>query len=317
MATLTAGGTSSATLTLDAFASVTVVADASCNGALSFVSDAQNLLSNKTAKVQNKTYGPYGVPGTVTISITAGSLTYTVNGNTGGFEYDADGNIVGLVGAGGTIYGTGASYTWATLPAASTLSGVMVFVSDVGGGTYWRSNGTRWRPLNNMACLGALGARVSQTGSAEYLYYNVKVPAGAWKDNDRLRFRFTMTKSSTAETATMRVRVGQLGTVSDAAMYLGGASATATTSASLATTNNTYGGFFDVKRVSATSLQKLGSGSFTQPYNGATNAVFASAFTVADMDTNDTYFNLTVSKDAGVEAVALEDMAVELVATTA
>lgn len=233
------------------------------------------------------------------------------------YTTDASGNITGLAGAGGTVYGIGASYTWATLPAASTMSGVMVFVSDVGGGTYWRSNGTRWRPLNNMACLGALGARVSQAGSAEYLYYNVKVPAGAWKDNDRLRFRFTMTKSSTAETATMRVRVGQLGTVSDAAMYLGGASATATTSASLATTNNTYGGFFDVKRVSSTSVQKLGSGSFTQPYNGATNAVFASAFAVADMDTNDTYFNLTVSKDAGVEAVALEDMVVELVATTA
>lgn len=98
MATLTAGGNSSATLVLDAFASVTVVADASCNGTLSFVSDAQNLLSNKTAKVQNKTYGPYGVPGTVTISITAGSLTYTVNGNTGGFDYDASGHITGLAG---------------------------------------------------------------------------------------------------------------------------------------------------------------------------------------------------------------------------
>lgn len=79
MATLTAGGTSSATIALDAFASIAVVCDASCNGTLSFASSAPNLLSNKTAKVQNKTYGPYGVPGTVTISVVAGSLTYEVS----------------------------------------------------------------------------------------------------------------------------------------------------------------------------------------------------------------------------------------------
>ena len=98
MATLAAGGTSTATLSLDAFASVAVVCDASCNGTLTFTSAAPNLLSNKTFRLQNKTYGPFGVPGTLSFTVTAGSLTYTPAGNVGGFSYDTSGNITGLAG---------------------------------------------------------------------------------------------------------------------------------------------------------------------------------------------------------------------------
>ena len=103
MATLAAGGTSTATLSLDAFASVAVVCDASCNGTLTFTSAAPNLLSNKTFKVQNKTYGPFGVPGTLSFTVTAGSLTYTPAWDVGGFNYDTSGNITGLASSNGSV----------------------------------------------------------------------------------------------------------------------------------------------------------------------------------------------------------------------
>ena len=99
MATLTNG--ESATLSLDAFASVSVQCDGGVQGTLVWTSAADNLKSDVSAKLTNKTYGPYGVPGSMVITVTAGSLTYTVESETGGLAYDTNGNITGLAGAGG------------------------------------------------------------------------------------------------------------------------------------------------------------------------------------------------------------------------
>lgn len=101
MATLTAG--QSATVGMDAFASLTLVVDGSAT--LEFTSGIPNLLSDFTvSKAQSKTYGPYGVPMSVVITATDRGVTYTVNGQTGGFDYDSSGNVTGLVGPdGGSI----------------------------------------------------------------------------------------------------------------------------------------------------------------------------------------------------------------------
>jgi hypothetical protein len=86
MATLTNG--QSATLSLDAFASVSVQCDGGVQGTLVWTSSADNLKSDVSAKLTNKTYGPYGVPGALTITVTAGRLIYTVNGTVNGLPLD-------------------------------------------------------------------------------------------------------------------------------------------------------------------------------------------------------------------------------------
>jgi hypothetical protein len=62
-----------------------------------------------------------------------------------------------------------ASYTWATLPAATGVTaGVEVYVSDVGGGTKWVSNGTRWLPSNGAVTLAASGLPMVRPSSGSF-----------------------------------------------------------------------------------------------------------------------------------------------------
>jgi lysophospholipase L1-like esterase len=81
---------SSAVIPLDAWGTITVSAN-NGGGTLRFVSDAKNLCSDFSANLQSKTYGPYGAPGTVTLSVTSGRIDYTVSlaaGAGGSVAYD-------------------------------------------------------------------------------------------------------------------------------------------------------------------------------------------------------------------------------------
>ena len=73
--------------------------------------------------------------------------------------YNALGSLIGVSdGAGGQI-GLTPTYTWATKPLASAYIG-RAFISDVGGGSIWISNGARWYPENGRVVLfsGVLNA---------------------------------------------------------------------------------------------------------------------------------------------------------------
>lgn len=95
MATTVLAG-ASATVALDAWASVTLVVDGQAR--LVFTSGAPNLVSSfSVTKAQSRTYGPYGVPTSVVISAIDRPLTYVVNGQIGGLAY-LDGVVVGITG---------------------------------------------------------------------------------------------------------------------------------------------------------------------------------------------------------------------------
>lgn len=77
MSTLNSG--SSATVSLDAFSSISVTSAGS--GAMTITSLAPSLFSNKSiTRLQNKIYGPYGVPTIVVLTAVDRPLVYTVNG---------------------------------------------------------------------------------------------------------------------------------------------------------------------------------------------------------------------------------------------
>lgn len=71
--------TESATLYLDAFDSVALACDMNASGSVAFTSGGRNLRSDTNDRLQNKTYGPWGVPGTLVISVTGGSVSYSVS----------------------------------------------------------------------------------------------------------------------------------------------------------------------------------------------------------------------------------------------
>jgi len=205
----------------------------------------------------------------------------------------------------GRIYSLGSStYTWATLPAAASAPGLMALVTDINGGTFFRSNGVRWKPYNNMAALSVLGSRVTMSGTSEVILAQVAIPAGLVKDYDNLWVRQSLSKTGTTEIATLRLRLGTAGTTADTTIW---------TNASMAGTSVSIGYDLMFKRNSATTITKTGSGSTMTPLAGASTAAYASAVTVPNMDSSDVVLSLTCTSSNTAETFALEDFVLELV----
>lgn len=95
--------TTTTSLSFDAAASLTVGVDKNFEGRIAFTSANDDVWPSFTVtKPQSKTYGPFGIAMTVVITVVNGSLDYTINGGNGGFGYDTDGNVTGLVSGDGT-----------------------------------------------------------------------------------------------------------------------------------------------------------------------------------------------------------------------
>jgi hypothetical protein len=194
------------------------------------------------------------------------------------------------------------SYTWAGLPAASAYIGVAV-VSDIGGGSYWASNGSTWYPLGNRITLYDMPASNAQLCGTEKIMAQLSIPAGLLKNRDKLRVTYTYTKSSTVETATHNFRLGTAGTVADTGI----AATTAPGGTSVV-----VGNIIEFQRASATTLQRLG-GSVTGGYNGPSTTALPAPVTVANMDTNPLFLSLTSVSSANAETYTLVDYRVELI----
>jgi len=93
--------------------------------------------------------------------------------------YNALGSLIGVSdGAGGEI-GLTPTYTWATKPLASAYTG-RAFISDIGGGSIWYSNGTYWKPINGFVTLAYQNSGfslVTNTG-ADTTVFTYNAPAG-------------------------------------------------------------------------------------------------------------------------------------------
>lgn len=107
--TLSMGGTSNAVFTLDEFGTVLVSAN-KATGTIAFKSAAENLRSSFSAALQSKVYGPFGVPTTVTIAVTGGSIDYTPTYPTGARLVINDDGSYSAAGASVSLGGGSASY---------------------------------------------------------------------------------------------------------------------------------------------------------------------------------------------------------------
>lgn len=198
---------------------------------------------------------------------------------------------------------TAPSYTWASIPAASGTVR-RVFLTDIGGGTIWLSNGTRWYPENKSIIIYTTVADNPQTlGTAKVMAQNL-IPAGLWQDRDKLRITYTYCKAAGTETCTHNFRLGTAGTTADTSLGTTGAPGS---------TNVSVGNVIEFQRLSATSVRRNGTGVIGGMVGTSTTA-FAAAVTVSSLDTNPMYMSLTSVSSANVEIYTLYDYRVELIA---
>lgn len=107
-------------------------------------------------------------------------------------------------------------FAWATKPAADNYPvGVPVLMSDVGGGTFWFTNGTGWVPVAGSVLLAAgepalnhTGDTTDQTLSGAADRVIVTLPADIMGPHGVVRVETLWSYTNSANTKTLRVRFG-------------------------------------------------------------------------------------------------------------
>lgn len=235
--------------------------------------------------------------------------------NEASYLYDANGVFLGLSGPAGTTSATPAMLWTARPTPAATNVGREIRFTDVGGnigtggGNFFFSNGTRWKPVNNSIVLDSVdtaNSGIANTAEQQLNPNHILIPGGVIGNFDRLRLWVSMSKNAAADSTTIRLRFGPLGTVADPIL---------STITSLATTNQSLGFLTEFKRLSATTMQKQGNASTDISYMGASAGAYPAAVTVSDMDANGMYLSITSQLSGGTEIVTLQDYTLELYAT--
>lgn len=205
--------------------------------------------------------------------------------------------------------------TWANRALYQTVTGTEVRFSDVGagtsdlgGGSLWYWTGTRMKPINENIILDAIDTANSGTASAAIQQLNplhADIPAGVIAGNDRLRARASFTRATAAETATVRFHFGPLGTTADPVID----------TFTLAIGTLSFGGVWDYKRLSATSIQPLGSADRNAAYSSSSTSAAPASVAVSSMDSNAMYFSVSQQMSVGAEFITVQDYTLELWAT--
>ena len=208
------------------------------------------------------------------------------------------------------------AYTWATKPAAASSTGMLIRITDVGGGTtnvgggtHWFSNGTRWKLVNSSGDIDTIDT--ANAGTANTTPQNLNpnaatVQAGVINANDRIILDLVLSKSGGADTATFAIRLGSLFTATDAA--LGTITLTTEQSARVQV---------KWKRTGSNTIQRQGPSVILSSFGGATG-VFPTAVTLNGADAFDTTamrLGLWQTMTGGTEFVTVQDLQLALFTT--
>lgn len=113
------------------------------------------------------------------------------------------------------------AFTWATLPAANAFPvGEAVYISDVGGGSRWYTNGSIWLPeggkvllAQQSPSLALTGNTTDHSGPSGSTRAIVSVPAGMLGANGIIEIETLWTYTNNANVKNLRVRFGGTGGV--------------------------------------------------------------------------------------------------------
>ena len=133
---------------------------------------------------------------------------------------------------------SGAGILWAARPAAATVPGQVIRITDVGTaahGSHWVSDGTNWRPVNGRVVLASLAGSTaapvcSVTGSTGASFAipggNIKVPAGLLLPGAQLEVRPVFRRVGANATGNVNVTIGTSQSASDSNLVAQGLAAT-------------------------------------------------------------------------------------------
>jgi hypothetical protein len=224
------------------------------------------------------------------------------------FSYDVNGNIIGLQTASAVVVsGTAPAYTWAGKPTAATgNAGSIIRITDIGTasfGSLWQSNGTRWYPLNGNLTLNEIASPVVSNGTnVNAVLSAFLIKAGSFQNGDVIQVFPCLTKNNTSDTNTSQLYISTSSSVVGTSLNI--------SMAQPATTNLEVYPLWAFKRLSATSIKPLTVGGATG-FGTSTSA--HAAVTVPNMDTQDTYLQLSAQMGTGgLATVQLESMLVLL-----
>lgn len=168
------------------------------------------------------------------------------------------------------------STTWASKPPASSMSGQMIRVSDIGyGNNLFISNGTRWQPLGGSCLVSQSNVAVSVTGTAsETTLATISVPGGLMSANGTLEVSTLWSYTNAATSRNIRARFG-----AGAISFFSGT----------VTTSNTAQCKFYLRNTNSTSAQVCQPIGLIQTFAAST-----STFATYTQDTS-IDFNITLS----------------------
>ncbi len=201
--------------------------------------------------------------------------------------------------------------TWDAMQALTAVEGMTCSVSDLNN-TYWRYDGSAWKPVNGRAQLGcAIQQSVAAPGSsAAFLIASYALPAGVLAAGFGFWGFLTATKSGTADTLAISLRIGSAGAFTDPAIL---------DIASLATTNDNMGTSFVIARQagSATNVLRTGNGNNTQLSSLAGSGTSAAAaVAAANLDSVDNILSLWGQWTTGTAESVTVDHELVLVASS-
>lgn len=174
----------------------------------------------------------------------------------------------------------------------------MAFITDVGGGSIWVSDGTRGRPLGgSMDLYNSSAVLTSTTSATRNVVSALAIVPGIWKDGDTLDVCIDVSKSGTSDTASCQLQLGA------SAAVVG----TQVSSANIGLATTTVRGYatWRIRRNSATSITLLNSAAGG---DGATSTVnvAANTVTVSNMNSATTYLQVTNAMTSAVETLSVE-----------
>ena len=200
---------------------------------------------------------------------------------------DSGGDMQGSIGA-------PLEYTWATKPDASSVrANHVIFVTDVGNGSYFISDGTYWEKVHpvKLYTTGSTTTAVTNT-TAETQVASFTLPGGVMGMNGVLRLCPMFSHTNSANTKTLRIKLGAATVITQAFGGAGSASA--------------YG-ILTVRNLNSQSSQKSTQGGSLGVGTTSSAIGTSAADTSADITVS-----LTVQMGALAETVTLEHLFVEV-----
>ena len=190
--------------------------------------------------------------------------------------------------------GVPTEYTWETKPAASSVrANHVIFVTDIGNGSYFISDGTYWKKVHpvKLYTTGSTTTAVTNT-TAETQVASFTLPGGVMGMNGILRLCPIFSQTNSANTKTLRIKLGAATAITQAFGGSGSASA--------------YG-ILTIRNLNSQSSQKSTQGGSLGVGTTSSAIGTSAADTSADITVS-----LTVQMGALAETVTLEHLFVEV-----